>query len=114
MDLEGLYIYRGDRIIHFGSWNGLLKRSSNLKLARLRVDVGNLNDDLLQLNVAKSKITIPFELIEGVVDYCKEVRSKAVLELNRRGLKKMHQKERKMVMNYWRKSSLQIMVLFIK
>ena len=87
-DLEGIYIYREDRLIFFGGWHGLFKGGGKNKLARLYIQVGNKHDDLLQLNVAKSKITIPFELMEGVVDYCKEVRSKAVLELNRRGLKK--------------------------
>ena len=87
-DLEGVYIYREDRLIFFGGWNGLFRGGGKNKLARLNIQVGNKYDNLLQLNVAKSKITIPFELMEGVVDYCKDVRSKAVLELSRRGLKK--------------------------
>jgi hypothetical protein len=87
MDLEGLYIYRGDRIIHFGSWNGLLKRSSNLKLARLRVDVGNLNDDLLQLNVAKSKISIPYELKIGFLKMLSKLKNEAKKEYFNHGIR---------------------------
>ena len=87
-DLEGVYIYREDRLIFFGGWNGLFRGGGKNKLARICIQVGNKNDKLLHLNVAKSKITIPFELIERVVDYCKDVRSKAVLELSRKGLKK--------------------------
>ena len=87
MDLEGLYIYRGDRIIHFGSWNGLLKRSSNLKLARLRVDVGNINDDLLQLNVAKSKISIPYELKIGFLKMLSNLRVEAKKEYFNHGVR---------------------------
>ena len=87
MDLEGLYIYRGDRIIHFGTWNGLLKRSSNLKLARLRVDVGNLNDDLLQLNVAKSKISIPYELKRGFLQMLAKLREEAKKEYFNHGVR---------------------------
>jgi hypothetical protein len=87
MDLEGLYIYRGDRIIHFGSWNGLLKRSSNLKLARLRVDVGNLNDDLLQLNVAKSKISIPYELKLGFLKMLAKLKDEAKKEYFNHGIR---------------------------
>ena len=87
MDLEGLYIYRGDRIIHFGSWNGLLKRSSNLKLARLRVDVGNLNDDLLQLNVAKSKISIPYELKLGFLRMLLKLKDEAKKEYFNHGIR---------------------------
>ena len=87
MDLEGLYIYRGDRIIHFGSWNGLLKRSSNLKLARLRVDVGNINDDLLQLNVAKSKISIPYELKIGFLKMLVSLKEEAKKEYFNHGIR---------------------------
>jgi|TARA_B110000238_G_scaffold138472_1_gene149251 hypothetical protein len=87
MDLEGLYIYRGDRIIHFGSWNGLVKRSSNLKLARLRVDVGNLNDDLLQLNVAKSKISIPYELKLGFLKMLSKLKDEAKKEYFNHGIR---------------------------
>jgi len=87
MDLEGLYIYRGDRIIHFGSWNGLLKRSSNLKLARLRVDVGNINDDLLQLNVAKSKISIPYELKVGFLKMLANLKTEAKKEYFNHGIR---------------------------
>ena len=87
MDLEGLYMYRGDRIIHFGSWNGLLKRSSNLKLARLRVDVGNINDDLLQLNVAKSKISIPYELKMGFLKMLSSLKNEAKKEYFNHGIR---------------------------
>jgi len=87
MDLEGLYIYRGDRIIHFGSWNGLLKRSSNLKLARLRVNVGNINDDLLQLNVAKSKISIPYELKLGFLKMLASLKEEAKKEYFNHGIR---------------------------
>jgi hypothetical protein len=86
-DLEGLYIYREDRIIYYGGWNGLVRRGDKFKLARLYIQVGNTHDDLLQLNVAKSKITIPFELLEGVTEYIQEIRAKSVLELSKRGLK---------------------------
>jgi hypothetical protein len=87
MDLEGLYIYRGDRIIHFGSWNGLLKRSGNLKLARLRVDVGNINDDLLQLNVAKSKISVPYELKLGFLKMLAKLKDEAKKEYYNHGIR---------------------------
>ena len=37
MDMEGIYIYRADRIIIFGGWNGLIKKAPRLQLARLRL-----------------------------------------------------------------------------
>lgn len=87
MDLEGLYIYRGERVIYFGGWNGLIKRQANLKLARLKVDVGNINDDILQLNVAKSKISIPFELNRGFLEKVAQLRTEAKKEYFNHGIR---------------------------
>jgi hypothetical protein len=87
MDLEGIYIYRGDRIIFFGGWNGIIKKEARIKLARLRIEVGNINDDKLQLNVSKSKISIPYELNFGVLKYVAELRDEAKKEYSNRGLK---------------------------
>jgi hypothetical protein len=87
MDLEGLYIYRNQRIIYFGGWNGLIKQQANLKLARLRVDVGNINDDILQLNVAKSKISIPFELSRGFLEKVAQLRTEAKKEYFNYGIR---------------------------
>jgi hypothetical protein len=62
MDMEGLYIYRNDRLILYSGWNGLIKKSPRLQLARLKVEIGNSVDYLFHLNVAKSQIIIPHEL----------------------------------------------------
>ncbi len=86
-DLEGLYIYRGERVIYFGGWNNLIRKESKLKLARLKIQVGNLNDVKLQLNVSKSKISIPFELKQGVLSYIEELKENAKKEYNNRGIR---------------------------
>ena len=65
MDLEGMYVYRGDRIILFGGWNQVIKKRPNIQLARLKIDVGNGSDTILQLNVAKSNVVIPHDLKTG-------------------------------------------------
>lgn len=69
MDLEGMYVYRSDRIILFGGWNGVIRKRANIQLARLRIDVGNASDSLLQLNVAKSNVVIPYDLKSGFLRY---------------------------------------------
>lgn len=72
MDMEGLYIYRADRLILFGGWNGLIKKMPRLQLARLKIDIGNKVDHLFHLNVAKSQINIPHDLknsfLRAIVD----------------------------------------------
>ncbi|GAA4241668.1 ATP-binding protein [Winogradskyella damuponensis] len=87
LDMEGIYVYRGNRIIFFGGWNGVIRKQAKLKLARLKIQVGNMNDEKLQLNVAKSKISIPYELRMGVLRYISDLKQEAIREYNNRGLK---------------------------
>ena len=88
MDMEGLYIYRVDRIILFGGWNGIVKKAPRLQLARLRVEVGNSVDHLLHLNVAKSQIIVPHELKNAFEDYIQELKIEAEREYYNRGIRK--------------------------
>jgi hypothetical protein len=88
MDMEGLYIYRADRIILFGGWNGLIKKAPRLQLARLKVEVGNKVDHLLHLNVAKSQISVPHELRVAFEQYIDELKVEAEREFYNRGIRK--------------------------
>lgn len=87
LDMEGIYVYRGNRIIFFGGWNGIIRKQAKLKLARLKIQVGNMNDEKLHLNVAKSQIAIPYELKMGVLRYISDLKTEALKEYNNRGLK---------------------------
>jgi hypothetical protein len=88
-DMEGIYIYRADRIIIYGGWNGLIRKGPRLQLARLRVDVGNKVDHLLHLNVSKSQITIPHDLKLGFAEYVNELKLEAEREFHNRGIRKL-------------------------
>lgn len=88
MDMEGIYIYRADRLIHFGGWNGIVKKAPRLQLARLRVDIGNSVDHLLHLNVAKSQIEIPHDLTAAFEKYIDELKTQAEREFFNRGIRK--------------------------
>ncbi|HAQ19456.1 MAG TPA: ATP-binding protein [Prolixibacteraceae bacterium] len=90
MDMEGIYIYRADRLIHFGGWNGLIKKAPRLQLARLRVDIGNSVDHLLHLNVAKSQIEIPHDLTAAFERYIDELKTQAEREYFNRGIRDFH------------------------
>ena len=82
MDMEGIYVYRSDRLILFGGWKGLIKKTPKLQLARLMVDVGNNVDHLLHLNVDKSKIEIPFELRNAFLRVIAELKKEAEKEFH--------------------------------
>lgn len=88
MDMEGIYIYRADRLIHFGGWNNLIKKASRLQLARLRVEVGNSVDHLLHLNVAKSQVVIPHDLTTAFEKYIEELKIEAEREFFNKGIRK--------------------------
>jgi len=88
MDMEGIYIYRADRLIHFGGWNGLINKAPRLQLARLRVNIGNSVDHLLHLNVAKSQIEIPHDLTVAFEKYIDELKTQAQREFYNRGIRK--------------------------
>ena len=88
MDMEGIYIYRLDRIIIFGGWNGLIKKAPRLQLARLRVEIGNNADHLLHLNVAKSQVIIPHDLKKAFEAYIDELKIEAEREYYNKGITK--------------------------
>ena len=88
MDMEGIYIYRANRIILFGEWLGIIKKGPRLQLARLRVDVGNSVDHLLHLNVAKSQVVIPHDLTIAFERYIDELKVEAEREFYNRGIRK--------------------------
>ena len=87
MDLEGIYIYRADRLIVYGGWLGLTGRSQRMQLARMRVEIGNSADHLLHLNVAKSQVEMPHDLRAGFKQYIAELRTEAEREYHNRTIR---------------------------
>ena len=95
IDMEGVYVYRANRLILYGGWNGLIKKFPRLQLARLRVDIGNSADHLLHLNVAKSAVIIPHDLKDAFEDYIQVLTSEATKEYSNRGLRKFPERKKK-------------------
>ena len=92
MDMEGLYIYRADRLILFGGWNGLIKKMPRLQLGRLKIDIGNKVDHLFHLNVAKSQISTPHDLKNSFLRAIVDLKAEAQKEFFNHGLKNFTQK----------------------
>lgn len=91
MDMEGLYIYRAERLILFGGWNGLIKKMPRLQLGRLKVEIGNKVDHLFHLNVAKSQINIPHDLKNAFLRAIVDLKTEAQKEYFNHGLKSFKQ-----------------------
>ncbi|CAN1524091.1 HATPase_MORC-like domain containing protein [Spirosomataceae bacterium] len=92
MDMEGLYIYRADRLILFGGWNGLIKKMPRLQLGRLKIDIGNKVDHLFHLNVAKSQINIPHDLKNSFLRAIVDLKTEAQKEYHNHGLRTFTQR----------------------
>ena len=94
MDMEGIYVYRANRLILFGGWNGLIRKAPRLQLARLQVEIGNNADNLLHLNVAKSQVIIPHELKNAFKGYIAGLKQEAEREYFNRGVKRFKEKKK--------------------
>jgi hypothetical protein len=58
-DSQGLYVYRNDRLIHYGGWLRVRSKSEHTKYARVCVDFDDSLDEVFGLTVDKQKIDLP-------------------------------------------------------
>jgi Histidine kinase-, DNA gyrase B-, and HSP90-like ATPase len=56
---QGLYIYRADRLVQWGGWNGIRGIDEHTKLARAALEFNTDLDSIFNINVAKMRVTIP-------------------------------------------------------
>lgn len=64
---QGLYVYRANRLVQYGGWNGVRGIDEHTKLARASIDFDTDLDEAFQINVAKMKVVLPVGL-KGVLD----------------------------------------------
>lgn len=56
---QGFYLYRGKRLILYGTWFGLCRQSELTKLSRVRIDIPNSMDADWKIDVKKSSAQLP-------------------------------------------------------
>ncbi len=56
---QGFYIYRADRLVQWGGWNGIRGIDEHTKLARAALDFNTDLDSVFNINVAKMRVAIP-------------------------------------------------------
>ena len=81
-DMQGFYVYRGDRLVCFGSWLGLpgagsgrWHKEASTQLARIAVDITNASDDEWSLDVRKSRVVPPERSRQVLVEVGTEARA---------------------------------------
>jgi hypothetical protein len=58
-DSQGFYVYRGGRLVIWGTWFRLMPKTDMGKLARVKVDIPNSLDHLWSLDIKKSSAVPP-------------------------------------------------------
>lgn len=59
---QGLYIYRENRLVQWGSWAGTRGIDEHTKLARASLDFDSNLDEVFNINVAKMRVSVPAQL----------------------------------------------------
>jgi len=72
---QGLYLYRLNRLIASGGWQGVIRKSESNKLARVEVKFGSDADQLWQLDVKKATATLPLAIRSRIRDLIRGIAS---------------------------------------
>ncbi|WP_316820825.1 ATP-binding protein [Pedobacter gandavensis] len=83
-ELQGIYVYRNDRLINYGGWLRAIPKSIYLQFGRIKIDITNINDEEFHLNVAKSSLKIPFGLKKAMSEMVNHVAAQALKEYRER------------------------------
>jgi hypothetical protein len=68
---QGFYIYRNDRLLQQGGWNGVFLSERELQVARVAVDITAAQSALLSMNAEKTRVEASPEfspLVQGATD----------------------------------------------
>lgn len=85
VEQQGFYIYRGKRLLLAGDWLGLFRKEEHYKLARIRIDLPNTQDNLWQIDIKKSTAKIPMAYSIQLKAYANTIRSNAEKVYRHRG-----------------------------
>lgn len=88
---QGFYLYRGDRLIVYGTWFGLCRQSELTKLSRVRIDIPNSMDADWKIDVKKSSAQLPPEVRDRLKKVIERIRDGSRRTYRRRGEKLVDQ-----------------------
>ncbi len=91
--MQGYYIYRGKRLIKYGTWFGISRHEVS-KYGRVKVDIPNSMDDIWKVDVMKKSATIPSELAKLLEKTIVELIDKSTKQTEFRGRKVTKDKEK--------------------
>ena len=83
-EMQGMYVYRNERLISYGGWLRAIPKSVWLQFGRIKIDISNVNDSEFHLNVAKSSLKLPFGLRRAMAEMVTYVAAQAAKEYRER------------------------------
>lgn len=87
-DMQGFYIYRENRLIHYGDWLGMYTREPHGSLLRVEFSFDHTLDDLFNIDIKKSTISLSEEIYDYLIDQFLPAPRRAADERYRTGVKK--------------------------
>lgn len=76
-DYQGFYIYRENRLIHYGDWLGFFAKEPHSSLLRVEFSFNHELDELLNVDIKKSRILLIGELASYLQDFLAAPRREA-------------------------------------
>ena len=68
-DFQGIFVYRENRLIHNGDWFGFMKKEPHFSLLRVEFSFDYQLDDLLSIDIKKSRILLIGELADYIINF---------------------------------------------
>lgn len=88
-DMQGFYIYRENRLIHFGDWMGMFSKEPHGTLLRVELSFDHKLDEAFHVDIKKSRILLNEEIFNYIKDSVMPAPRRAADERYRKGTKKM-------------------------
>jgi hypothetical protein len=76
-DLQGFYIYRENRLLYYGDWLRLFPKDAPSQLSRIRIDIPNSLDSEWQIDIKKSTVFPPEDILERLRSIADTVRARS-------------------------------------
>jgi hypothetical protein len=82
--MQGLYIYRNNRLIQYGNWQGMFgdvsRNDEHAKLGKIFIDIPSDHIKLFGLNPTKTEVKLPVEFLRRLLDDSKRPRKWGSIE----------------------------------
>lgn len=83
---QGFYVYRNRRLLVYGTWFGKFKKEPAYNLARIKLDMSADSDFEWDIDIKKSKATLPVAIEEQITQIAYLAIEKSVAVCNSRGV----------------------------